>query len=272
MFVVIEGHDAGSTLVVRRSWHLVAEGDDGPFIPAIGAAALVQRYLAGAAPAVGARPASLDLELADYEQFFAEKRIYTGRRDEGEAAAPLFARLLGAAWHELPAQIRRIHAGDVVAKGRARVRRGSGLMAQLAAKVFGFPVAAEDTPVRLLFAANAVGEIWTRWFGSDSFSSEQTAGTGRWNWLLCERFGPLRFGIALLVDEGKLQLVLRHWRFFCVPLPLCLAPRSKAFEFVEDGKFRFDITIEHRLTSFIVGYEGWLAPEDHVQAASDGQR
>jgi hypothetical protein len=272
MFVAVEGTLADGETPVRRSWHVVAEGDDGPFIPAIGAAALVRNYLDGQLPAPGARPASTDLELADYERFFAARRIYGGQRDDGETTAPLFARLLGAAWHELPAAIRRMHEDTVVAEGRARVRRGRGLLARLSARLIGFPAAADDTPLRLVFARHARGETWTRRFGSDSFSSEQTAGTARWDRLLCERFGPLRFGIALLVEDETLHLVLRHWRFVGVPLPLWLAPHSTAFEFVEEGRFRFDIAIGHWLTGLIVGYDGWLIPEDGDYAESAGQR
>ena len=53
----------------------------------------------------GARCAARDrsLELADYERLFARRTIYTGvRSDSGDG--PLYARLLGPAWDELPAR------------------------------------------------------------------------------------------------------------------------------------------------------------------------
>ena len=70
MFVAVEGADAESA-PIRRSWHLLAEGDDGPLIPAMAVEALVRGALAGRPPAPGARAAARDLELDDYEQLFA---------------------------------------------------------------------------------------------------------------------------------------------------------------------------------------------------------
>jgi hypothetical protein len=42
--------------------------------------------------------------------------------------------------------------------------------------------------------------------------------------------------------------VIRRWTLFGVPLPLCLGPRSRASESVENGRFRFDVQIRHPLT------------------------
>ena len=76
MFVGIEGRTMSGKRVAR-TWHLIAEGDDGPLIPSMAAAAIVRRRLAGLRPAVGARPAVADLELADYEPVFAGRAITT---------------------------------------------------------------------------------------------------------------------------------------------------------------------------------------------------
>ena len=58
------------------------------------------------------------------------------------------------------------------------------------------------------------------------FSSRQSAGRGRSERLLCERFGPLTFAMALVPEEGRLRLVLRRWSAFGVPLPMWLCPHS----------------------------------------------
>ena len=71
-------------------------------------------------------------------------------------------------------------------------------------------------------------------FAGCRFSSLQYAGDGKWDRLLVERFGPLSFAMALVVDEAReeaggdgtrLRLVLRHWRVFGLPMPLWLGPR-----------------------------------------------
>lgn len=67
-----------------RSWNLIAQGDSGPSIPSIPAAALIKRWLAGKTPAPGARPAHEALELADFEPFFQRLAIRHGTVDHTE--------------------------------------------------------------------------------------------------------------------------------------------------------------------------------------------
>ncbi|NNF77275.1 MAG: hypothetical protein HKN05_04530 [Rhizobiales bacterium] len=77
MFIRLTGLDhAGKHAGV--SWNLIAEGDSGPSIPSIPAAALIKRLLTGEAPAPGARPAHKALELADFEPFFQSLSIRHG--------------------------------------------------------------------------------------------------------------------------------------------------------------------------------------------------
>ena len=60
---------------------------------------------------------------------------------------------------------------------------------------------------------------------------------GRSHGLLCEQFGPCRFGIALVVDGERLVLVPRRWSLFGIPLPLWLCPRTQAYESAEGSRF-----------------------------------
>lgn len=262
MFVEVTGADEAGT-PVKRSWHIAAEGDDGPLIPAMAIAALVRKTLERARPEAGARPALRELDLADYERFFAGRAIVSGIRAEPlPGAAPLYQRILGAAWHALPAEIGAMHKVErsASARGRASVERGDGLLARLAGAVFGFPEATGDTHVRVRFDVEEGVETWTRTFGDETFRSRQYAGRGRDEGLLCERFGPLTFAMALVLENGRLSLVLRRWRALGIPLPMFLCPRSTAHETVEDGRFRFHVEIGHPLTGLIVRYRGWLAP------------
>jgi hypothetical protein len=259
MFVELEGVLA-SGASTRRSWHLLAEGDDGPLIPSMAVDALVRKVLEGQTPPVGARAAVRDLELDDYEKLFASRTIHGGTRNAEDDGPSLYARLLGAAWQNLPAEIRDMHdvGAAASAKGRASVQRGSGLLARLAAAVIGFPRATADTPVSVQFNAVGKAETWTRTFGSEPFSSRQFAGRGRSERLLCERFGPLTFAMALVPEAGRLRLVLRRWSAFGVPLPMWLCPSADSYESAEDGRFGFHIEISHPLTGLIVRYRGWL--------------
>jgi hypothetical protein len=206
----------------------------------------------------------------DYQRLFASRTIYTGVRDDRPiTATPLYARLLGTAWNELPDAIRNLHDLDhaASARGRASVERGGGLLARLAAFIIGFPKAVADTPVSVEFVASDGTETWTRKFGDQVFSSRQSAGTGKSAGLLCERFGPLTFAMALVLENNRLTLRLRRWSAFGIALPMWLCPRSDSYETTDDGQFHFHVRIWHPLTGLIVQYKGWLEP-DRQEAAS----
>jgi hypothetical protein len=225
--------------------------------------ALVRRIIEGRSPRSGARAAVQDLELDDYEKLFAGRTIHSGVRDDAStSAAPLYARVLGSAWDGLPVEIRNMHdiEGATSAQGRASVERGRSPLARLAAFIMGFPKAVADTSVSVRFVASGGTETWTRTFGNESFSSQQFAGRGRSEGLLCERFGPLTFAMALVPENGRLSLVLRRWSVFGLPLPMWLCPRSDSYEASEGGRFRFHVTIGHPFAGLIVRYIGWLEP------------
>ena len=127
MFVAAEGEGATGERI-ERSWHLVAEGNDGPLIPSMAAEAIIRNCLAGRRPAPGARPAATELELADYEPLFARKRITTGYRQSalGNERTSLYRSLLGDAWNSLPQPLQAMHDLDheLGAEGVATVERG----------------------------------------------------------------------------------------------------------------------------------------------------
>ena len=58
-------------------WTLIAEGDDGPYIPAMASAALIAKMAGGWRPAPGARPCVGELELSEFERLFSPRRIHT---------------------------------------------------------------------------------------------------------------------------------------------------------------------------------------------------
>ncbi len=261
MFVAVAGIDSDGN-PIERSWHMTAELDDGPMIPSMAAETIVRHTLAGRRPVAGARAAASDLELEDYDALFARRRIATGCRQPLPASAPLYRRLLGDAWDALPAPMRAMHdlAAGLTATGEATVERGTGLIARCVAWLFGFPPAGKDVPVTVAFTARDGREIWQRTFGGRSFSSTQEEGRGRFERLLCERFGPFALAMALVLDDGRMRLVVRRWAAFGIPMPLALAPTGNAYEYVEDGRFRFHVEIGHPITGLIVAYRGWLVP------------
>jgi len=259
MFVEVDGTSLAG-VPIRRSWHLLAEGDDGPLIPSMAVEAIILRALDDRPPEPGARAAVRDVEIEDYERLFAGRTIHTGVRNDADDGPTLYRRILGARWNSVAPEVRAMHDGATLAEGRARVERGTGWLSRLAGFFIGFPKAGNDVPLNVRFARSAEGETWTRSFARKAFSSDQFVGRDRSERLLCERFGRLTFAMALVTDDQRMRLVLRRWTVFGVPLPMWLCPRSDSYETAEDGRFHFHVEISHALTGLIVRYRGWLEP------------
>lgn len=263
MFVLIEGAAADGN-AVTRSWHLLAEGDDGPLIPSMAIEAIIRKCLCDNLPPTGARPATNELELKDYDDLFSHRAISTGMREHGKESdsGPLYQQILGSAWEQLPRQIRDMHSvtSRHTAAGRADVDRGDNLISRIIGWVFRFPPPGKDMPLKVQFETDGKRETWVRHFGDYSFSSDQIAGKGRSDLLLEEVFGPFSFGLALVTSPGRLSLVVRRWTIFGLPLPMILAPFGDSFEFVADGRFHFDVSIGLPLIGLIVRYRGSLVP------------
>src|SRR6185436_6789390 len=127
--------------------------------------------------------------------------------------------------------------------------------------LFGFPRAGKDIPVKVSFRLQDGREIWRREFDGRVMQSTQEEGRGRFERLVCERFGPFCFGLALVLDGGRLNIVVRRWTAFGIPMPLAWAPGGDAHESVEQERFNFHVEIGLPPIGMIVRYRGWLVPQ-----------
>jgi len=169
---------------------------------------------------------------------------------------PLYRRLLGARFEQLPARVAGLHdvAGISVWKGRADVERGRSLAGRALATLFGLPPAGRDQPLSVTFTPEGDREIWTRAFGRAVFRSVQYECHG----LLRERVGPATFIFALDTSADGMALKLKGVRFLGLPLPRLLAPIVHTFESERDGRYRFEVEARLPLLGLIVRYAGWL--------------
>lgn len=251
MCVRLKGR-AGCELV-ERQWTLIAFDGDGPEIPTLAAAILAEAVVAGKV-AAGAQAAQGLLTLQQFEPLFARLTLRHEVR-ERRLPPPLYARVMGARFAALPDAVRGMHevCGDSGAAGEATVTRGKTLLARLIATIMRFPKTGAY-PLHVSFAERDGVERWTRRFGEQVFESELSESGGH----LVERFGPLRFMFDLPSDARGLEMHLRAWRAFGVPMPLALAPRGIAREWQEEGRFRFDVPISLPFAGLIVHYSGRL--------------
>lgn len=249
---------------VRRRWTVLAERGDGPWIPAMAAALLARRLRQGLPP--GARAAAGEVSLEEFETAFAPFAIETAVEEENPA--PLYARIMGERFEALPAAVRAAHlvCGELRLDGEARIERGRGLLARVAARLARLPPAGEAVPVSVWMEERGGGETWRRDFGGHGFATRLRPSGDR----LVERFGPLGFRMRLRSEPDGLSMPLERVRLGPLPLPLWLAPRTRAKEFEAGGRFRFDVAIDLPVLGPLIRYSGWLEPV--VAAGPDGAR
>lgn len=243
-------------------WTLMVEGGDGPFIPAIPAQVMCAKLVEGQVPS-GARPALAAFSKAEVEAALFKLRLKT--HVTTETIKPLFSIALGKAYKNLPAPLQDLHTvlSDRRWTGEASVTRGTSLLSKIAGFIAGFPPATERTKVEVLMTRTAKGETWTRTFGKNTFRSylSQTGANGAAT--LTERFGLLKFKIALAEQDGRLDFPLTRGTCLGIPLPAFLVPKSETCEYVDEkGRPCFDVRLSLPLAGHIVTYKGWLS--DHT--------
>jgi len=250
MKVVVKGMVGDEPRIAR--WTLMAGQGDGPEIPTL-AAQLLARDLKAGRFEPGARHAQGLLTLSAFQGLFADLAITEQR--ETQTYRPLYQRVMGERFTGLPAAVRTMHQviGDGGARGTATVTRGTSSLARLVGKIVGFPPAGEHA-LHVTFTERDGAETWTRDFSGRCFSSRlRQVGSH-----LTEQFGPMRLYFDLPSTANGLEMAMRRWSVFGLPMPMALAPRSDAREWSEDEDFCFDVPIALPLIGQIVHYRGRL--------------
>lgn len=239
----------------RKNWTLIARQGDGPQIPTFAAILAADKILQGQAKA-GAYDASKLLILSEFQPLFDRYAIAHETQVAGSEPS-LYQKVMGPEFDKLPASLQKLHSvvRDAGFHGEAQVTNGTNPFAKLAAKIFGFPSAGQHD-LHVHIKADKKGETWTRSFSGKRFSSRLEQ-SGRH---LAERFGPFQFRFDLPVTDSGLRMEMAGWKFWFVPLPLFLAPKSRASEWDEDGRFHFDVPIALPIVGLMVHYRGWLEP------------
>ncbi len=258
MYLRVGGRDeTGAALT--HIWRLTIGEGNGPMIPALPAALLVDQIAARAAEP-GARAVLGDIPLAALET--ALEGIGARIERQTHANPPLFEEALGADWTQMAQSFRDAHdLWDMhVLKGEASIERGAGFLSELIGAAFRFPPATThrakgtiDVTVEMERIGNT--EIWRRRFGDHHFRSTLSpAGPGK----LRERFGPFTFELALPVRDQRMQMqVTRGW-CLGIPLPGWALPVSQTCEYDDGGRFHFDVSLSAPLAGFVIRYRGWL--------------
>ncbi|MGH8583873.1 MAG: DUF4166 domain-containing protein [Gammaproteobacteria bacterium] len=259
MIVTVVGRDAAGQ-PVRRTWSLVVEADDGPFVPAIPGYLLTRKIL-NDCPLSGARPCVGELTLGEIEEGLTRLSATTQR---AEAPAPtLYERILGRDHERLPAVIRELH--DVHDResyvGQATVVSGHSWFARLYARLLRLPKDADRVPVCVTIERYGDGERWTRQFGARVFCSRMRCPRDGTPGVIVEQIGPLSLRMRLPVDGQGLSMPIERADLFGLRLPSWLTPIGHTRETVDSvGRFWFDVDVALPSVGRIIRYAGWLVP------------
>ncbi len=175
---------------------------------------------------------------------------------------PLYPRIVGDRWRELPVRLRQCFEapsvnGEMRASGHFRVRWGDRALARWLARLGGLPRTGERVEVELTVTSDAEGETWRRRFGTDELVTRQWEERG----LLIERAGSLELRFRLSVSPGRLLfeqegagLKLFGAR---ISLPRWLSPRVSACAW-EHGEMQVSVEVSFPFVGLLCRYEGSL--------------
>ncbi len=244
------------------SWHLVAEGDHGPYVPTLPAVALIRQFLRESPPETGAYSGDQLIDLEDLAPEFAKLKITYGLQYDG-SDLPVYELVMGEAYAKLPATVQNLHRtgnGHTFA-GQCNITRGRNPLSHIVAAIVGFPKSGENIPVAITVTPDDNGEMWIRDFGGQTFQSYHSQGTGRWARLVTERFGPVAIHMAILEENGKLRIATQGWSIFGLTLPKFLKPGGDVYEAQDaQGRFIFHVDLHAPIFGRLCKYEGWLTP------------
>ena len=165
---------------------------------------------------------------------------------------------------EPAAWVWRFHLGEasVTGTGRFEVRRGRRRLARLAATLLHLPEQGRNVPVRAAIERNGAREVWTRTFGSRTYTSRHERHGTR----VLERLGPLelRFRVSADGDCVRFQQegVGVRAAGLRVGLPARLGPRVRAYaEGRGQRPFFVRVEVSAPLAGDLLSYWGRLTEE-----------
>lgn len=258
MLVEAAGIDSAGR-AVRARWSLAAPGGIGPTVPVLPALALLAR-LDTLTP--GAYSAAGVLGYAEIEHHLHRIGVRTHTAADELTGPQLTERVLGQAWSAIPETTRRVHSAipGIVLDGEATIDGAETVMGRVIARLFGFPEAGNNVPVRVVIESDGQRERWARHYPARTMRSIMTnADPARGT--LEEWLGPFRFRLRLDASPAGIGLTPEQVSLRGLPLPAWLLPRVSATERSDSaGRHLFDVSISLKPFGRLVHYRGWLSP------------
>lgn len=255
MAVDVAGLDPRMEPKVAR-WTLLSHSGDDSYLPAIAAATAIVALIKGQARA-GLRTAAGVVTLDGVRPWLPGLDLdieTTGFKRE----VPLFARATGAAFAQLPDQVRRLHRGRpaVIGEGEVAVMGATTAGGRLLARFIGLPTEGSNVAFRELVEARDGREFVTRWFGAIPVRTVRRLADRE---TIEERCGPFRVWLQPTASSTGLEVITAKACIGSLALPRLLAPRIIQRTYAEaDGKLGLEFSCSLPVFGRLLGYRGWL--------------
>ena len=259
--MVVEAHGMNAQgIPVRAEARLIAGDSHGPIIPALAAVALLKKLAEGSLAFRGAAHAGRMLDTGEVLALVADLSIHI-ETDEQPLPEPLFKRVLGPSFAQMPKVTQRLHRGApaVFGEGEADIAPPQNLAGRFFSALFRFPKPGKAQPVFVLVEQTGHGERWLRRYPGRDMLSFMSHGDPQTQ-TLEERFGPFSFRMKIIGHKDGLDMAMQSARLGPLLLPRFLVPDISATERTDDqDRHLFDVSIRLPLIGQIVHYSGWLA-------------
>lgn len=176
-----------------------------------------------------------------------------------ETDVPLFPSLLGDAWPDVEAPVKRVHGGTTSLRlcGTADVNGSTALAARCLRRLLGLPGPGpgQSVSVEIDRSYDGAREEWTRRFASGRMRSVLRAGPAT---QLLERLGPVTLRFLLQVEQGEIVWTLVGARMLGLPIPRALLGRVSARSGARGDSYHFSVSAELPGVGCWIAYDGTL--------------
>ncbi|WP_181373204.1 DUF4166 domain-containing protein [Massilia glaciei] len=176
--------------------------------------------------------------------------------------ATLVSDWFGARFDDLHPLLQALHRGGGTLRGPVEVVFEPGLrgaIGRLLARRFRIPLIGGRHALVVTISHQTDGLHWERRFADGGTITSIFAPVGRLpdgHWI--ERTGHLTMLLTVDTDGGGWHWRPLAYRLFGLRVPVAMLPRVRAGKWIEDGNYRFSVTVGVPLLGKVLSYSGLL--------------
>ena len=171
----------------------------------------------------------------------------------------------GKYFSELHPLLQKLHLDGGTLSGEIDIKYGRGLahfVGNRLAKKLDIPVKGGKHSLQVTIEHINNELHWSRCFNNANtlksiFTPIGIKPEGYW----VEQTGALKLYLTVNIKEQGWYWQTTMAKFRGIPLPMWLFPRTKAYKYIEEGKYRFHVSFSLILLGTVLSYSGLLSPK-----------